>query len=74
MWEVSGIAMYIHSRSLDLTKLIGVGNLLKGLGLAPPTANMNPMMPPKPKENLAFPSPLEFVRNAYSEDQQNQPK
>lgn len=53
----------------------GVGQLLKGLGLAPPTAALPPapgaapVTAPHPAPSLAFPSPLEFVRNAYSEDQ-----
>ena len=53
----------------------GVGQLLKGLGLTPPAAALPPgpgpaPVPAHPVPSLAFPSPLEFVRNAYNEDQQ----
>ena len=50
----------------------GMGKLLQGLGLAPPP----PSAAPKPKEQAAaagcaaagYPSPLEFARKAYSDD------
>ena len=47
----------------------GMGKLLQGLGLAPPP----PSAAPKPKEQSAgasgcYPSPLEFARKAYSDD------
>ena len=50
----------------------GVGQLLQGLGLTPPAATV-PQLPvtnaANGKPTVTFPSPLEFVRNAYSEDQ-----
>ena len=50
----------------------GMGKLLQGLGLAPPP----PTAPTKPKEHdlaagpgaAGYPSPLEFARKAYSDD------
>lgn len=53
----------------------GVGKLLQGLGLTPPTASSGGNANNNTQEQLVFPSPLEFVRNTYSnEDQQPQQK
>jgi len=55
----------------------GVGQLLQGLGLTPPAATV-PQLPvnnvANGKPTVTFPSPLEFVRNAYSEDQPPAPQ
>merc|ERR1712130_536772 len=53
----------------------GVGKLLQGLGLTPPTASSGGSANNNQEQQLVFPSPLEFVRNTYSnEDQQPQQK
>ena len=56
-----------------------MGKLLQGLGLTPPAAAAPPPLPAHapapaagPGQQLAFPSPLEFVRQTYSEDTQPQ--
>ena len=52
-----------------------MGKLLQGLGLTPPAAAAPPPLPAPaagPGQQLAFPSPLEFVRQTYSEDTQPQ--
>ena len=54
-----------------------MGKLLQGLGLTPPAAAAPPPLPahapaPAAGQQLAFPSPLEFVRQTYSEDTQPQ--
>ena len=56
-----------------------MGKLLQGLGLTPPAAAAPPPLPAHapaagPGQQLAFPSPLEFVRQTYSEDTQPQPQ
>ena len=43
----------------------GMGKLLQGLGLAPPPP---PVKKAKEQAGAGYPSPLEFARNAYTDD------
>ena len=43
----------------------GMGKLLQGLGLAPPPPPVNKT---KEQPGAGYPSPLEFARSAYTED------
>ena len=45
-----------------------MGKLLSGLGLTKPSG------PAKPKEEIPFPSPMEFARSAYSGETEDQPR
>ena len=46
----------------------GMGKLLQGLGLAPPPPSAAPKPPEQAAAGAGYPSPLEFARKAYTDD------